>query len=74
MPDNIPLGQWSGSDAIDQLRAVIEANQKSTDRQTTTMIRLTWVMALLTVVATLLTAVQAAPIVVQIWRWVWSTG
>jgi hypothetical protein len=29
----IPLGQWSGSDATDRLRAVIEENQKATERR-----------------------------------------
>jgi hypothetical protein len=37
----IPLGQWSGSDATDRLRAVIEENQQATERQTRSMIRLT---------------------------------
>jgi hypothetical protein len=57
----IPMGQWSGSDATDRLQAVIEENQKATERQTRTMIYLTWVM-------TILTVVTAAPIVVQIWH------
>jgi hypothetical protein len=70
----IPLGQWSGSDATDRLRTVIEENQRVTERQTTTMIRLTWVMAALTVITTVLTVVTAAPIVVQIWQWLRSTG
>ncbi len=74
MADNIPLGQFSGSDATNRLRAVIEANQKSTDRPTTTIIRLTRVTTALTVIATVLTTVQAAPIAVQIWRWLRATG
>jgi hypothetical protein len=57
----IPMGQWSGSDATDQLRAVIEEHQQATERQTRWMICLTWVM-------TILTVVTAAPIVVQIWH------
>jgi hypothetical protein len=68
----IPLDQWSGSAATDRLRTVIEENQKITERQTTTMIRLTWVMAALTVIATILTAVTAAPIIVRIWEAVHS--
>jgi hypothetical protein len=64
----IPMGQLSGSDATDRLRTVIEENQKVTERQTTTMIQLTWVMAALTVITTVLTVVTAAPIVVQIWH------
>ena len=57
-----------------RLRAVIEENQKATDRQTNKIIRLTWVMTGLTVITTVLTAVQVAPIAVQIWRWLRSTG
>jgi hypothetical protein len=64
--DNIPLGELSGRDATNRLRAVIEKNQTSTDRQTTTIIRLTWVMAWLTVITAILTAVQAIPII-QAW-------
>jgi hypothetical protein len=64
----VPFGVWSGSDATDRLRAVIEENQKVAERQTTTMIRLTWVMAALTVITTVLTVATAAPIVVQIWH------
>jgi hypothetical protein len=67
MAKGIPIGEWSGSDATDRLRAVIEENQRATDRQTTTMIRLTRVMTALTIVTTVLTAVTAAPIVVQGW-------
>jgi hypothetical protein len=37
----IPLREWSGSDATDRLRTVIEENQEATDRQTATMPRLT---------------------------------
>ena len=75
----IPLGQWSGSDATDRLRAVIEENQQATERQTRSMIRLTWVMTFLTAVTTILTAVTVAPIAVQIWEavrsWVfWQAG
>ena len=57
---------WAGADATNRLRTVIEANQTSTDRQTTTIIRLTWVMAWLTVITAILTAVQAIPII-QAW-------
>jgi hypothetical protein len=44
------LGQFSGSNATDRLRAVIEENQKATKRQTAIMIWLTWVMTALTVI------------------------
>jgi predicted nucleic acid-binding Zn ribbon protein len=59
----IPLGELSGSTATDRLREVIEKNQKAADRQTATMIRLTWVMTALTVVTTILTIVTVVPII-----------
>jgi hypothetical protein len=72
----IPLGQFSGSDATDRLRAVIEENQKATKWQTAIMVWLTWVMTALTVITTALTAVQAAPLVAPIWRAIhsWAGG
>jgi predicted nucleic acid-binding Zn ribbon protein len=49
----IPLGEWSGSDATDQLReAIVEMNAASA-RQTRTMIWLTGALVVLTVVMTL---------------------
>ena len=71
-PDNIPMGVRSGRDATGRLRAVIEENQKVTERQTRSMIRLTWVMTFLTAVTAILTAVIAAPIAIQIWKFVRS--
>jgi hypothetical protein len=68
MAKNIDMDDWSGSGAVKELQAVIEENQKATERQTTTMIWLTWVMAALTLITTVLTAVTAAPIGVQIWH------
>jgi hypothetical protein len=56
MPDNVPLGQWSGSDAMDRLRVAIENHQKATERQTTTT---RW----LNVVMTALTILMAVPTV-----------
>jgi hypothetical protein len=58
MAKNIPMGEWSGSDATDQLRAVIEKHQEETARQTTKMVRLTWWMTFLTIVMTATTFVQ----------------
>jgi preprotein translocase subunit SecG len=70
----IPIGELSGSDATDRLRAVIEKNQEATERQTAIMLRLTWVMAVLTFVTTILTAVTVIPIIAEIWRWMRATG
>ncbi len=53
----IPLGQWSGSDATDRLRETLVDLNVSTERQTRTLIRLTWALVALTVVIVLLTAV-----------------
>jgi hypothetical protein len=61
MPDNIRLGELSGSDATDRLRAVIEENQRVTRRQTTVIIWLTWVMAILAFFT-------AVPVIADIWR------
>jgi len=47
---NLPLGQFSGSDATDRLRQAIDEHQEQTGRQTRTIIRLTWAMTILTVV------------------------
>lgn len=47
---NIPLGQFSGSDATDRLRESIEQHQRATQRQTRTMIALTWAVTIMTVV------------------------
>jgi hypothetical protein len=65
MPDNVPLGQWSGGDAMDRLRVAIENHQKATERQTTTT---RW----LNVVMTALTILMAVPTVVQVWRFAYS--
>jgi hypothetical protein len=55
----IPIGEWSGSGATDQLRYTIEQFNREAQRQTETMIRLTrWIVAL--------TIVLVAGLVVQI--------
>jgi hypothetical protein len=46
----IPLGQWSGSDAVEALHRAIDDHQKISGRQTTHMIRLTYAMLFLTIV------------------------
>jgi hypothetical protein len=54
----IPLGQWSGSDATDALHATIKEFNKETVRQTRTMIRLTYAIAVLTFIMLLGLALQ----------------
>jgi hypothetical protein len=71
MADNIPLGQWSASDAVDRLRVAIERHQAATERQTVTTRWLTWVMTALTILMAVPTAVRiwgiACPLVVEYW-------
>ena len=54
----IPLGQWSGSDATDRLRETIIELNAATDRQTRTMVRLTWALIVSTVILTIGVAVE----------------
>ncbi len=54
----IPLGEWSGSDATDRLRAVIEKQHEQTARQSKVMVWLTVMMFVLAVVTTAATLVQ----------------
>ena len=56
--DNIPLGQWSGSDAIDRLRETIGALNKQSEKQNRTMVRLTWAILVLTIVMAVVGTVQ----------------
>lgn len=53
----IPLGQWSGSDATNELRETIIKLDNSTRRQTRHMIGLTWAIAVMTLVLVVLTIV-----------------
>ncbi len=46
----IPLKDWSGSGATDELRRTIIAFNATAARQAATMIRLTWAIVVLTVV------------------------
>jgi hypothetical protein len=55
---SIPLGEWSGSDATNKLRAVIEKQHQEAAKQTTVMVRLTWAMFALTFVTVLATIIQ----------------
>jgi hypothetical protein len=54
----VPLGEWSGSDATERLRAVIEKQHQEAAKQTTVMVRLTWAMFALTFVTVLATIIQ----------------
>ena len=56
----IPLAQWSGSDATDQLRKVVEAANVATELNTRTIVRLTWAL-------TVMTGVLVIGLVAQIW-------
>lgn len=47
---NIPLGQWSGSDATNVLRELIKAQHEENAKQANLMLRLTWSIVVLTVV------------------------
>ena len=58
MPDNIPLGQWSGSDAVDALHDTIKGYQGTSAKQTATVIQLTRWIVVLTVVMTMAVVVQ----------------
>jgi hypothetical protein len=53
----IPLGQWSGSDATDQLRTSIEGIAASTNRQNRTLLWMTGLILFLTLVIAGLTVV-----------------
>lgn len=55
----IPVGQFSGGDAVNALHQSITAFNEATSKQTVTLIRLTWTM-------TVLTVVMAVGVVVQI--------
>jgi hypothetical protein len=54
----IPLGEWSGSDATRELHKTIKDFSDASSRQTTKMIRLTWVIVFLTVAMLIGLAVQ----------------
>jgi len=54
----IPLDEWSGAKATKQLEATIRTFNEQADRQTSTMLRLTWAMLILTVVMTIAVGLQ----------------
>lgn len=56
----IPLGQWSGSDAVDALHQSVADFNATAGEQTAVMIRLTRVLVALTVVLVIGLAVQIA--------------
>jgi hypothetical protein len=51
----VPMGIWSGSDATDRLRNTIIELNKATERQTRTIVRLTWALVVLTLVIAIAT-------------------
>lgn len=53
----IPLSEWSGSGATDRLRETIIELNSTTERQTTRLLQLTWVLVVLTAVVVALTVV-----------------
>ena len=55
---NIPLGQWNGSDATRELTETVVKLSEASERQTKTMVRLTWAIAVMTLVMTLGVATQ----------------
>ncbi len=55
---NIPLGQWSGSDATRELTQNIISLNEAANRQNRSMIRLTWAIAIMTLVMLVGVAVQ----------------
>jgi hypothetical protein len=55
---NIPLGQWSGSDATNALHETIKKFNEQSEKQTAQMLALTKVIAWLTVVMLAGVAVQ----------------
>jgi hypothetical protein len=61
MAHGIPLGQWSGSDAVNELHATIRQFTDESAKQTRRMISLTYVIVLVA----LLTLVGQG---VQLWR------
>jgi hypothetical protein len=46
--DNIPIGQWSGSDAVNELHQSIKEFNATMEKQNRTLVKLTWVIAILT--------------------------
>ena len=55
---NIPLGQWSGSDATRELTQNIISLNEAANRQNRSMIRLTWAIAIMTLEMLVGVAVQ----------------
>lgn len=54
----IPLDQWSGASATNELHETIKAFNETASTQTRTLVRLTWALVGLTVVLVLGLAVQ----------------
>ena len=57
---NIPLDKWNGSDATRELTETVVKLSEASERQTRTMVKLTWAIAAMTFV-------MLAGVGVQIW-------
>ena len=55
---NIPVGQWSGSDATRELTQNIISLNEAANRQNRSMITLTWAIAIMTLVMLVGVALQ----------------
>ncbi len=57
---NIPIGQWSGSDATKELQVTLLHVAEENSKQTRQMVRLTWAIVVLTVAMLSAVGVQIA--------------
>jgi len=57
-PNNIPLSEWSGSEATRQLEETLKKFNEETSKQTRQLLVLTWVMTILTVLMTIGVVIQ----------------
>jgi len=55
---NIPIGEWSGSDATKELQKTIEDFNKQSSKQTEAMIKLTKIITILTFILVIGLGVQ----------------
>ena len=62
-PGNIPIGEWSGSNATQDLHKTLQEFVDSSNQSTKWMLRLTWAIACLTLA--MLTAVIAQIVLVR---------
>lgn len=55
--EGIPLSEWSGSGATNDLQKYLETFNKKSSKQTTMLVWLTWVLVGLTVILVVLTLI-----------------